>query len=462
MQTLTQRGLVASALALLAGSASAQFTDLGPGQATGVSADGTVVSGSNGGGAFRWTPAGGIVNLPTASTAVGISLDGNTLTGEFGGNAGLWTQASGWVDLGGVPTSGGGCPNLSSPYAVNGDGTVAVGLAWDTCASAFGFKWTSAGGMEALPTLGPNSSRANAVSNDGLVIGGWDEAANGTRRAKLWFDDGTQLLPLEGEPNNPDGAGEVWGFNSDGSVVVGGSFEGAFRWTAAGGVEQLGTLFPGAGATAYAVSEDGKIVVGSSGSFFTGTAAFIWIEGQGMMNLVDYATDQGVTLPPGTAFGFALDMTPDGKTIVGQAGVFPFSTGFVLTLPGIDAYGTGASSANVLELTATGGNAPGGTITLTTSNLDASSTQVLTGLSQGCATLPLIGGVILIDLATLEPPLLTSAVVGGTATRNVGVPLDASLIGVVGYLQSVARDDSQPGGWALSNGLRIVICAPAP
>jgi probable HAF family extracellular repeat protein len=59
------------------------------------------------------------------------------------------------------------------------------------------------------------------------------------------------------------------GVSADGAVVVGrmtnsAGWYRAFRWTEAGGMEDLGTLPGGTSSEAFGVSADGSIVVGSS------------------------------------------------------------------------------------------------------------------------------------------------------------------------------------------------------
>ena len=82
------------------------------------------------------------------------------------------------------------------------------------------------------------------------------------------------------------GASHVYGMNGAGTVVVGASRGGAdndyraFRWTEAGGMQDLGLLFPTSGARSYAhdVSGDGTRVVGDH--IQPGmTRGFVWVEG---------------------------------------------------------------------------------------------------------------------------------------------------------------------------------------
>ena len=83
--------------------------------------------------------------------------------------------------------------------------------------------------------------------------------------------------------------------STDGSVVVGATSYGsgnsvqAFRWTAAGGMVGLGFL-PGTGFnidTAYGVSGDGSVVVGSgySGNTSSQRQAFRWTASDGVVGL---------------------------------------------------------------------------------------------------------------------------------------------------------------------------------
>lgn len=150
--------------------------------------------------------------------------------------------------------------------------------------------------------------------------------------------------------------------SADGSVVVGTSRVGsgvegnrAFRWTASGGMEELGGL-PGLGSYyswANGVSADGSAVVGQIRSS-AGNEAFLWSESTAMVGLGDLPggqdrsnaygvsadgsvvvgvgydsvgpqavrwTQQGQILPlgnlPGVSQGYGLAVSADGSTIIG-------------------------------------------------------------------------------------------------------------------------------------------------
>jgi len=106
--------------------------------------------------------------------------------------------------------------------------------------------------------------------------------------------------------------------SDDESVVTGVSgddvgHEVAFRWTAAGGMQSLGT-FGGESSRAYAISGDGRVIVGSSTDASGNQVAFRWTEQTGM---------QPLGIPEGWSHAFsssAQDVSPDGTVIVGAVG----------------------------------------------------------------------------------------------------------------------------------------------
>src|SRR5215813_9710210 len=198
--------------------------------AAAVNADGTVVVGQSGSTsgdrAFRWTAAGGMVNMGVlpgghySSWAGGVSADGSVIIGASDSAGGYrafrWTASGGMVDLG-MPPDGGGAGEAQNSYGhgVSGDGQVAVGM---TDPITDGFRWSSAA-MFSLGTLGGSYSDTYAANFDGTVLVG----------------DSTY-----GSGNN------------------------AYRWTQAEGMVWLGTLPGGISSSAKAISNDGRVIVGGS------------------------------------------------------------------------------------------------------------------------------------------------------------------------------------------------------
>jgi probable HAF family extracellular repeat protein len=128
--------------------------------------------------------------------------------------------------------------------------------------------------MQDLGTLGGWGSVAYAVSADGSVVVGWD-----------WID------------------------------VLGYGYARAFRWTAAGGMQDLGTL-PGMGwSGALGVSADGSVVVGWAENAEGQDRAFRWTAAGGMEDL---NTTYAHLLTNGSVLEVASAISPDGRYIVGQ------------------------------------------------------------------------------------------------------------------------------------------------
>jgi probable HAF family extracellular repeat protein len=246
---------------------------------------------------------------------------------------------------------------------VSADGSVVVGEAQNAAGLSYAFRWTASGGMEDLNityahllTDGSKLYAANAISPDGrYVVGGGYNAA--TRRIEAFLLD-TQWTGVEERLTwlgTPGGGGSLaTGVSADGSVVVGtaenpagkwpafgsvvvseawnaawqmpafGSLEEviveawkaawkwkwrAFRWTAAGGMQNLGTLLGSDESVARGVSADGSVVVGSAENAAGQQRAFRWKAARGMQDLGTLGGD----------WSAATAVSADGSVVVGSA-----------------------------------------------------------------------------------------------------------------------------------------------
>ena len=107
--------------------------------------------------------------------------------------------------------------------------------------------------------------------------------------------------------------------SADGSVIVGGSGSNrieAFRWTQAEGMLGLGFLAEDDYYTdATGVSADGSVIVGESFSV-NGTVAFRWTQAGGMVSLKDTLIGAGLDLSDWN-LTYTTGVSADGFTIVG-------------------------------------------------------------------------------------------------------------------------------------------------
>lgn len=278
--------------------------------ATSVSADGTCVvgwaavlltrpDGSQGGYArvIRWTAEGGLQNIGGSSTSdpsngiansgIGRAVNGNgsVVLGDGGGciltETFRWTPAAGTHSIGTFPLSD-PCYSNVTAYALNLDGTVAVGQA-----DLRAYRWTLGSGMLDLGNLTAHPRRiasAKGITADGSVIVG------------------------------------SWGVNAAGFITQ------AFRWRADTGMENLGSLdgsgISPADTATISVSNDGSVVVGTSNTVDNIPRPFLWTQATGMVNLQTYLMAMGVDLT-GWSLCSATGLSADGRTVIGNACTSP-------------------------------------------------------------------------------------------------------------------------------------------
>jgi probable HAF family extracellular repeat protein len=118
----------------------------------------------------------------------------------------------------------------------------------------------------------------------------------------------------------------------DGSIIIGTSTSSSgtrgFRWTAAGGMVDIGALGP-TSTSPLAVSDDGSVIVGNA----EGSQPFIWTEEGGIVDLQSQLTALGLDLTGWRLTGVRA-ISADGTVIAGD-GMNPRSSseGWVAVIP---------------------------------------------------------------------------------------------------------------------------------
>ena len=341
-------------------------------EATGVSADGSVVVGKSASSAsaaeaFRWTPGQAMVGLGLTqgalySAASDVSADGSVVVGTLGSQLNYpgwatggfrWTDGTGMVEL----ESLFGSP--VSPPAVSADGSVVVSggclqIPFAFNESCFAYRWTSGEVTSGFDDL-PFNLKACGVSADGSVVVGGIEAGpspcdcvgwgcGSTHGAFRWTASEGMTGPtgFSSAGCYGEAAGDV---SADGQVVIVGGWDypdAGVVWRADTGVVDLGDL-PGGyvGSYARALSGDGSVVVGYSWSA-SGQEAFIWDAVNGIRSLRALLVDEPGLDLTGWTLTSATGVSDDGQTIVGT-GVSPdgHTEAWMATLPGVDSDGDG-------------------------------------------------------------------------------------------------------------------------
>lgn len=334
---------------------------------------------------YRWTAVGGYQDLGTLgadgsnSRAYDASFDGSTVVGQVdspsGPRAFRW-QPSGMQAL-----------PMYEALGTSADGSVAVGM---------NVRWTAPSQVEYLGFLGGNNyTSAYGVSGDGQAVVGFSETSpNRYAHAFRWTPaGGMQDLGVTSGTESL-----AWGVSANGELVHGEArdqtgYWRAFRWNAALGMRDLGTL-GGPMSTAHGASADGSVIVGkslitsSSGSL----RAFRWTAATGMRDLRQELLDAGVTAVQNWTLAVAASVSDDGSTIAGWGYPAPLTPAqpFIAVLPAGGSGGGNAllSSLSLDRSSVRGGNSVTGTVRLTAPAPAGGAVVSLTSSDTTVATVP--------------------------------------------------------------------------
>lgn len=336
--------------------AQATFQDLGTLPGFGavsrpvVSANGLVVTGtvnSNTGGdlvrrAVRWTEADGLVSLGVPQTwepaltwteARAVSADGSIVVGNVNEDEGgfFWSEPDGFSIAG------------SRLWGVDHSGNRAIGTVIGSLSIQFSFAriYGSDGSITSLGNIG--LGLATGLSSHGAVAVGWTTRSGATSFGQAFRSTALGVFEVLGSLPGQDYSIPN-ATNEDGTVIVGLSGQGfafsdhqpasaanAFRWSTAEGMQDLGTLPGDATSEAFAVSADGKVVVGDSRPLGSPVGrAFLWSEDSGMLDLNAHLPTLGVDLN-GWGLASATGISADGSVIVGEGWFNGASASWIVT-----------------------------------------------------------------------------------------------------------------------------------
>ncbi len=329
----------------------AQVSDLGSYvQVSDISNTGVAVGNVYGSAFFMWSEANsGTIIGEGGETGVSgnanISADGSVISMSVPNPSNadqeeavlynVATQELSFLGHLGASSSGG----TSSAWGMSSDGKNIVGLAWTTSARAEGVYWKDGEPIVGLGTTVPTrSSRADAVSADGSVIVGWQDAINGVRQGAIWRNGVQELL----KDNDGNILGAATAVSADGKTVVGikNTTGEGYIWNETDGTVFVSSNNPDYITSMSVLSDDGKTALGLS---FDPTQSillaegFIWTKEGGKVNLNDYVASLGFD-DLGIVFAVPTGISPDGKYLGGIGANFAEgdAKGFLIKLPAED------------------------------------------------------------------------------------------------------------------------------
>ncbi len=282
-------------------------------EARGVSADGSVVVGvarrvapATGYAPIQWKATTGLALLPSSASSLAEAVSGDGLT-VVGVETGSPSSAVRWI--GGARGSTFPAPlvnNMTSgahALVVNADGTVAAGIGEYTNEYPKAVRWVAGSvNIERIDPSGHEESYCRGISGDGRVVVGYTYTPDA---AFVWRAGDTRITEL---PTLDASRGSsARGVSQNGNVIVGSSGGLAVRWVNGAAPVSLGLA-----GTAYGANADGSVIVGRTGT------AFVWRSSASpqLQLLSDVLATAGANLT-GWTLDQANGISADGSTIVG-------------------------------------------------------------------------------------------------------------------------------------------------
>ena len=275
-----------------------------------------------------------VTNLGIAPTPGGIALSANGQVAAYDritGHVFRWTAGGGAQDLGFTGTGA---------IGINSAGQV-VGMTGGPNNAPNSFIWNPGTGMQLMPGLGnaDNWGNATAINESGQVTGWAADGINGDIRTYLWSQSGG-IQNLGAVPGGSDTMSVA--LNASGQIAGNGAIGNyfyAFRWTAAGGWQDLGA---GPFSNANGINASGAIVgdlyapYGDPADGIWQTQAFLWTEATGLQILATPLDGAGTTATGINASGLIVGVH-DTSAVIWQDGtmidlnsLLPAASGWVL------------------------------------------------------------------------------------------------------------------------------------
>ena len=129
---------------------------------------------------------------------------------------------------------------------------------------------------------------------------------------------------------------------------------------------------------------------------------------------------------------------------------------YELETPGSFPYGNLRGGANTMELDSMETPTVGNLFSLTVNNGPAQKSGWFL-VSRSPQEVAMNGGTLLVDMTKLVIQSNIASNAQGTVLFSKQIPPNPSLAGTEWFAQAFLSDPLQPNGWAISNGLRIVI-----